>query len=194
MAIRYHEENHQITYDPPSEDILRRKSNELLVQFIKYAKHHHLASSDLLIQRSLLPRIILRVDKREGYFVVFHEQTRINEIKQAALTAYWILKFRPFAVHSSDSNKWHEFRRINEGFALFYLLSSMKRYAVLQGNTVAPLSERLVQEILYAFTYWDLSKEAIILIAETIGEAFFGIEAQGIEDQADSCEGDPAPR
>lgn len=182
MSITYQRETSQITYLPPEEKVLHNKSNELLTQFSKYAEQHDLSPSDVCIQRSLIPLIILRVDKREGYFIVFHEQTRINEIKQAALVAYWILKFRPFMVITNDPERSHEFRRINEGFAAFYLLSAMKQYAVNQGNNVTELSKRLVDELLYAFTYWDLSKEAAILIAETIGEAFFGINAQGLED------------
>lgn len=182
MPITYQKETDQITYLPPEEKVLHQKSNELLAQFAKYAKQHELTSSDVCIQQSLIPLIILRVNKREGYFVVFHEQTKINEIKQAALVAYWILKFRPFMIITNDPDRSHEFRRINEGFAAFYLLSAMKQYAVDQGITVTKLSKRLVDELMYAFTYWDLSKEAGILIAETIGESFFGIKTQGLED------------
>lgn len=47
------------------------------------------------------------------------------------------------------------------------------------------VSNRLRDEIMYAFTYWDLSKESIILMAETIGESFFGIPTQGLEN--DGC-------
>lgn len=195
MPVVYLPESDRIAYDPLKEDVLYQKSSKLLSHFAEYAKQHNLALSDVCIQRSLIPLIILRVDQREGYFVVYHKQTRINEIKQAALVAYWILKFRPFMIITDDPDRSHEFRRINEGFAAFYLLSAINEYSRRQGKTVmkehvdqqsdadAHLSESLVKELLHAFTYWDLSKEAVILNAETIGEAFFGIEAQGLEDE-----------
>jgi len=64
------------------------------------------------------------VEKREGYFVVFHKGTQINEIKQAALVAYWIIKFKPFMIDSDEPNRMHRYSRINEGFAFFYILSA----------------------------------------------------------------------
>lgn len=182
MPVVYKQKEGVITYISPEQKILLKKSNDLIKQFTKYAVQHELAPKDILIQHALIPRIILRVDKREGYFMIFHESTRINEIKQAALMAYWILKFKPFMIITDDPIKANKFRRINEGFAAFYMLSAFKQYATQQGNTVVAMSDRLVDELMYAFTYWDLSKEAGILIAETIGEAFFGIKAQGIDD------------
>lgn len=173
--------NGEIIYLPPEEEILKDKSNKLLKQFEKYANATGLPIKDVCIQRTLIPRIILRVDKREGYFMVFHEQTRINEIKQAALVAYWILKLKPFMINTDDSDMSYKYCRINEGFAIFYLLSAFTQYAKQQGYDTANLSDRLIEELKYAFTYWDLSKESIILISETIGEAFFGISAQGVD-------------
>lgn len=93
---------------------------------------------------------------------------------------YWILKFKPFAVKATDPNSLKKYSRINESFALFYLLSACKQYSVESNHTTAEMSERLCNELLYAFSYWDLSKESLILIAETIAEACFGISAQGI--------------
>lgn len=180
MPVIYQREKDAIVYQSPDEEILIKKSNDLINQFIKYSKEHELSVDEVRIQRSLLPRIILRVDKREGYFMVFHEQTRINEIKQVALMAYWILKFKPFMINTDDLEKMQKYRRINEGFAAFYLLSAFKQFAVKQGYDVTPMSKHLTDELMYAFTYWDLSKEAVILLSETIGEAFCGVQSQGV--------------
>ena len=187
MAVVCNKDNGEIVYAPPEEKTLKNKANELIKQFAKYAEGVGLPFENVYIQRTLLPRVILRVDKREGYFMVFHKQTRINEIKQAALVAYWLLKLKPFMVNAKTPEASHQFCRINEGFATFYLLSAFKQYVATNGATVTNLSERLLEEIMYAFTYWDLSKESVILIAETIGEAFFGVNAQGVE--TDECDG-----
>lgn len=175
----------KIVYRPPDESVLIKKSNLLVAQFEKYGKAVGLLPEEVLIQREILPRVIVRVDKREGYFTVFHEGTQINEIKQAALTAYWILQLRPFMVDTKDPERMHEFARINEGFAAFYIFSACKQFAKKNGSKSKKASPRLKRELMYAFSYWDLSKEAIILIAETIGEAFYGAPAQGIDE--DGC-------
>lgn len=171
----------EIIYDPPEQSILMKKSNKLVEQFVKYAKAIQLVPTEVGIQRALLPRIILRVDKREGYFMVFHNGTQINEIKQAALIAYWIMKFKPFMINTDNPERAHRYARINEGFAAFYILSACKQYAKENHCTMHDVSVRLKDELMYAFTYWDLSKESVILTAETIGESFFGIPAQGID-------------
>lgn len=170
----------EIIYMPPVQSILMQKSNDLVKQFSKYASTIGLSPEEVCIQRAILPRVILRVDKREGYFVVFHKGTQINEIKQAALTAYWILKLKPFMVNSNEPKRAHHFARINEGFAFFYILSACKQCAEREHYTMRDVSTRLRDEIMYAFTYWDLSKESIILMAETIAESFFGIPTQGL--------------
>lgn len=167
-------------YVPLCEEELRKKTNDLVAQFIKYAQSQKLSPEEVGIQRALLPYVIVRVDKRKKYFLTFHEGTKINEIKQAALVAYWILKFRPFMVCSEDPIYVRDFVRINEGFALFYILSACTQCAKKRGVVPTEPTGRLIDEIMYGFTYWDLSKEAIILIAETIGEAFYGIRAQGM--------------
>lgn len=180
-VILKREDGHdKIVYDPPKSFVLKRKSDKLLQQFFKYAKAIGLSPEEICIQRAVLPLIVLRVDKREGYFSVFHEGMAINEIKQSALMAYWILKFKPFMINSNDTKRNHKFIRINEGFAFFYILSACKQYAEEKGYETKGMSQILKDELMYALTYWDLSKEGMMIIAETIGEAFFGIPAEGI--------------
>lgn len=171
-------------YDPPDMCILRTESNALLGTFFKYAEDVGLSPDDVCIQRAIIPRIVLRVDKRKDYFLRFHEQTHINEIKQAALTAYWVIKFKPFMVNTANPEKWQKFRRINEGFAAYYMLSAYVQSAIERNSLVGEPSPQLMKELMYALTYWDLSKESIILIAETFGEGFFHLPAQaeGLDD------------
>ena len=178
MPIVYSTEKNAVIYTPLDREILFRKTEELLQQFQKYLTAHDLAVSDVCIQRALIPQIISRVDKREGYFSIFHDKTRINELKQSALTAYWILKFRPFMVVKNPQLAVKH-RRINEAFAAFYILGALKQYSAEKGHPMTQLiSKRLRNELLYAFMYWDLSKESVILITETLGETLCGIEGE----------------
>lgn len=184
MSVEYIRESGQVLYIPPKEEVLKEKSDKLILNFIKYAQALDLDVKEICIQKAVIPRILLRVDKREGYFTVFHENTSINEVKQAALVAYWILKFKPFMINTEHSTPGRavKYRNINEGFAFFYILSSCNETAKVNKRKVtAEISSQLKDEIMYAFTYWDLSKESMIMIAETIGEAFYGIKSEGID-------------
>lgn len=169
-------------YIAPSMDMLREESNALLTIFFEYAESVGLSPNDVCIQRAIIPRILLRVDKRKDYFLRFHEQTHINEIKQAALMAYWIIKFKPFMVNTANLQDLQKFRRINEGFAAYYIFSAYIQCAIESNSLVGEPSPQLMKELMYALTYWDLSKESIILIAETLGEGFFRLTAQGLRE------------
>jgi len=169
-------------YPAPTMDVLFEESNALLEVFFRYAKEKGLSPDEVCIQRAVIPRIILRVDKRKDYFLRYHEDTHINEIKQAALMAYWIIKFKPFMVNAGIE-KLHKYRRINEGFAAYYMLSAFNQCAIETNSQIGNVSPQLEKELMYALTYWDLSKEAFILIAETFAEAFLSLPAQGLPDK-----------
>lgn len=180
MPIKYDELNDKIEYVPMDEPSLRLKVERLISIFEKYWEQQKI-EEEVSVQRTLLPTIFTRVDKREGYFAVYHNQTSINEIKQAALVCYWILRFRPFLVSSRNPEISKRTCRINEGFAMFYLLGTIRQSAKARNHVFTRPSDALINELRYAFSYWDLSKEAVILIAETLGETLAGIPAQGVE-------------
>lgn len=125
------------------------------------------------IQRALIHNAVIRVDKRICYFGIFN-RIQPNEIKVAALYAYWILKFRPFMVDGSLLLE-KELETINERFAFFLILGACKAIASRRKLSAKAISEGLRKEVIYAFQYQDLSKEAVIKIAEMIGEALFGV-------------------
>ncbi len=166
----------QIVYQYPDIEILHKQCNDLLRTFFRYAGCHGLNSEDIYIQYALILQTILRVDMRKDYILCFHK-TYINEIKQAAFTAYWILKFKPFMVYGTALN-CYKYRRINEGFAAFYIISSLNQVATEKGTTIGDLSNRLAKEIMYGLTYWNLSRQSIVLLAETIGESYFQLELE----------------
>lgn len=165
-------------YEPLSEPKLKDKTNGLVSQFIKYAYHLGLAPQDISIKRSYLPLILQRVHKRKKYFHYFHAGMKMNEVKRAALVAYWVLKFRPFSYCGDAQNEFP----LNEGFAFFYILSVCQKCADIHGVDSRRPSDELVYEMMYAFKYWDLNKEAIILMAEIIAESFFGVPTQATKE------------
>lgn len=167
----------QIVHEYPESAILHEQSNDLLQTFFRYADCHGLKPEDVCVQKKLIWETIMRVDMRRDYMLCFHN-THINEIKQAAFTAYWILKFKPFMYCGSDSKYLDQYQHINEGFAAFYIISSLNQVATEKGTTIGDLSNRLAKEIMYGLTYWNLSRQSIVLLAETIGESYFHLELE----------------
>ena len=175
--------------EPLHEPILRKQTNDLIGEFIKFAKQLNLEPQKISIVRPYLPLILQRVEKRRQYFQYFHNDMKINEVKQAALVAYWILKFRPFSYRSDEQSDLmqelefnEQYKALNERFAVFYIISACRKGADILDTQCQSPPNALVSELIYAFKYWDLSKEAVILIAETIGESFFGIPTQATEE------------
>jgi hypothetical protein len=64
--------------------------------------------------------IIVRVDKRKAYYHCFHSM-EINECKEAALYAYWILKLRPFYITDKRYQNKFDACIINESFAIYLI-------------------------------------------------------------------------
>jgi hypothetical protein len=68
-----------------------------------------------------LINIIVRVDKRKAYYYCFHSM-EINECKEAALYAYWIIKLRPFSITDKRYRNKFDACIINESFAIYLSL------------------------------------------------------------------------
>jgi len=64
--------------------------------------------------------IIIRVDKRKAYYRCFHNM-EINECKEAALYAYWIIKLRPFSITDKRYQNKFDACIINESFAIYLI-------------------------------------------------------------------------
>ena len=168
-------------FSPLSENELREQTDSLLNTLKKFAIQLGLDWQQVNVVRPYLPLILQRVEKRRQYFRYFHEGMEINEIKQAALVAYWVLKFRPFSYCYDNTSGLsaleldEKYKALNERLAFLYIVSACRENAKIREFERKELSDGLVSEIIYAFKYWDLSKEAVILIAEVLGEAFYGI-------------------
>ena len=150
-------------YQQPEWEILYERVAQLLDVFGEYIAVH----DDLTINEELL----VRIDKRKDYFMIFHDNTDMNEIKEAALLAYWILKFKPFKLKVDDIDRRKKYGQINEAFAVYVLYSAVKEEANRIPGMSFSISSEYNRKIMYAFRFWDLSKESLILVTETLCEA-----------------------
>lgn len=136
----------------------------------KYLSIHNLTQNDIIINKNALGKLIGRVDKRKQYFIIFHDETYINEIKEMALFAYWIIKFSPFTIKFDKNDGSLQGFRINEGFAAFIIFGTVKEVCKRSKKKRLNISKEYCEKLMYALKYWDLSKEALILVAETLNE------------------------
>ena len=136
--------------------------------FSDYLESQTIAEDKVCVDKRLINQVFIRIDKRKDYFIIFHDETYVNEIRETALIAYWILKFKPFNIMSDNVSDFKY--NINCGFAAYLLLDAVSQcYKTKTGEDIA-LRDEYIKKLMYAFKYWDISKEAMMLIAETLCE------------------------
>lgn len=159
-------------YKSLNDDILYEKVALLLDSLEIYvSKQDDLKFEDIVVDVPAVAELFVRLDKRKDYFIIFHDETEMNEVKEAALLAYWILKFKPFNIKSDDLVLCRKYSQINEAFAVFVLYSTIKEETKRIADMDFSISKEYNQKIMYAFKFWDISKEALMLIAESLCEA-----------------------
>jgi hypothetical protein len=124
--------------------------------------------------------IIVRVDKRKAYYQYFHGM-EINECKEAALYAYWILKLRPFTVTDVKYKNNPDACHINELFALFFIglfLESTGR--IKQTGKIKDSYGRFLE---YSFRFRNFSIDSFIVLIESISTETLEKEYPDLLDQ-----------
>jgi len=109
--------------------------------------------------------IIVRVDKRKAYYHCFHGM-RINECKEAALYAYWIIKLRPFSI--TDKKHLNKFDAciINESFAIYLIGLILESTGRIKRTDNMKTSYCNFLE--YSFRFRDFSIDSFVVLVESI--------------------------
>lgn len=155
-------------YQPPELKEKERRFKQLVKLFYGFAEDNKVDCSKVEFDCKLINEINIRVDKRKDYYIIYHKETYLSEVREAALLAFWILKFKPFLI-SSDDGKDHSLN-INCGFAAYIILSAVSEYIYIEskGKKKFRVSDEYLDKLHYAVKYWDLSKESMMFIAETL--------------------------
>ena len=132
----------------------------------------------LYIDEKTVMAVISKVDQRKKYFEYFHK-LEMSEYKEAALICFWYMKLKPICVHSKQQSvrECGAFEAINEKLAVYYIIKTLKRMLKLNRKDIKiidSLPEKYLQELIYSFAYRDISKEALILLVESIA-VFLGL-------------------
>ena len=109
--------------------------------------------------------IIVRVDKRKAYYYCFHGM-EINECKEAALYAYWILKLRPFSITDKKYKNSIEVCNINESFAIYLIGFILEKTDRIKMTANTKDSYRDFLE--YSFRFRNFSIDSFIVLVESI--------------------------
>jgi len=109
----------------------------------------------------IMYEIIERIEKRRIYFHIYYNGCKMGELNEGALMCFWIMKLTPFHLNGIPNNI------LNAKIALC-LFMNMLHYHTQKGNIRLNLTEEMVNNIYYAFRFRDLSKEAIMILAESL--------------------------
>jgi len=161
-------------YEHLSEGAIRKEIDrfELIAQ--AFIESNNYDPQKIHIDESAVFQIISKVDQRKDYFTFFH-QLNISDFKELALNCFWIIKLRPLWYDDSDSDEQQKlnFESLNDKFALYMLIKKFRSLAndEQQEKIDHLFSHQYMYELIYSFTYRDISKEAMILLVETMALA-----------------------
>lgn len=163
-------------------------NEELQVLWDKHRKLIHNFMDDngynkenVFVNESSMLSVIVKVDQRRKYFQYFHKLD-MSEVKEVALNAFWIMKLKPLSFTKSGSSKSQEsaYQSLNEKLAFYYIIKALRAVAKSVnkkrqvGEMLDSLPKAYIDEVIYAFTYRDISKESLILLVESMA-VFMGI-------------------
>lgn len=157
-------------YQAPSAEQKMLYFSNMVDMFEEYAEVAGIDTTNIQFDFKLVNEINIRVDKRRDYYLIFHS-TILNEVREAALIAFWILKFKPFLITNPIEDQCE--LNINCGFAAYMILSAAREYISRkygEDKTFSINDEEYLSRFRYSLKYWDLSKEALMMIAETLCE------------------------
>lgn len=165
-------------YQPLHETELQKiweKHKKIVESFVVNNKYD---SSKIYINENTVMAIIAKVDQRKRYFKYFHGLD-ISEYKEVALTVFWYIKLKPICMASQEivAQDLKEFDSINEKLAVYYIISTLRGMLIeknIPTERLDSLPKKYIKELIYSFTYRDISKEALILLVETMA-IFLGL-------------------
>jgi hypothetical protein len=109
----------------------------------------------------IMYEIIERIEKRRVYFHIYYDGCKMGELNEGSLMCFWILKLSPFHYNGISNNI------LNAKIALC-LFMNMLHYHTQKEKIKLNITETIVNDIYYGFRFRDLSKEAIMILAESL--------------------------
>jgi hypothetical protein len=189
---RYIQDDHKyrkFCLDDPED---RAAAQTLFSEFLEACRATKLLDSEvektnLAYEEDVIIEIVERVRMRKLYFYIYHDivpPDDSNELKEAALYAFWILKLHPFrwkAEYQGPRERPIPNYELNARVALGLFLRGLRLYADSKTQlakdagqsdsfvvSVERSSSSVIQTLYYSFRYRDWSKEALMDMAEAM--------------------------
>ena len=144
----------------------RGTANKKLAYIEELIKKHSsfLGMGDMIpgYSEEVLIEIFERVEKRRLYFHVFYNKCDMSELNEVSLICFWIAKLHPFHHPAIDSSK------LNTKIALCMFIEIIQIYLGLEkAGQSRKVPEHFIKDLFYGFLYRDISKESLMLLAES---------------------------
>jgi hypothetical protein len=119
--------------------------------------------NDLKYSEERLRYIIDMVERRRLYFHVYHAGMEMGELNEACLQCFWILKLYPFFDAKNPE------RDVNLFFAIEVFTNGITYTAEMRKpKENANFGPRIIEHLEHAFRFRDISKEALMALAESM--------------------------
>jgi hypothetical protein len=112
------------------------------------------------VDDELVLQSFIKVDHRILHYKMYHQGTKINELKQVALLAYWILKYKPLVY---DNGKCRTTQKYNEVFALYCIMCIVKMV-----NSSCKFGKDVINDLIYTFTHRITTFDSMTLLVEAL--------------------------
>jgi hypothetical protein len=157
----------------PDENFICKRAQMLDILFTDFSNMHEIGFIiSYQINFDNLINCIIKVYQRELYMEHFHNIQTVNEIQRIASYCFWINKYKPFHCTFDHEKIPSEQREKRDKYFIerffLYLLTNVLRS--LHGVNRLPLSDRVIDYLLYTFKHSDISEEALITIFEVIAD------------------------
>lgn len=164
--------SNEFRYATLSDDELQKRWTKHKAIIEGFLSENEYQQDYLFVNEDAVLSVITKVDQRKEYFKFFHG-LNMSEYKEAALIAFWYIKLRPINLRSKEfaEKSLKEYDAINEKLAVYYILKTLRIMLYNNGkspNELDSLSKKYINELIYTFTYRDISKEALIMLIETM--------------------------
>lgn len=180
QSIQIKDDNERLYKEISDEE--RQKQLDTLLDFMNdFITDNDYDVNCICGNESIIYQIINKVHQRKQYFKIFHKII-ISDLKELALNCFWIVKLKPICIDKDLSeNQKVELRYINEKFAIYYIIKVMRtlinQYFDIdeerkeaQKKLNAFFDKLYIYELTYCLFYRDVSKEAFIMLVETIAK------------------------
>ena len=164
MSVFRHNDCDYPAYKPPDDSYLLKNLNLVIDSFSMGFQELGLDKNEYYVDALLVTVALIRTDQRKLHYLMYHNGMEMNELKWIAVLSYWMLRFKPINRIAGGPID------INEQVILCWVFRAIRNYRQKSSKPVVNVSERLKRDLLYAFTYRDISYDYMTILVESLAE------------------------